>query len=59
MCACDYTARPILSQALAWVDCPPRPTLGTGLNEVSPLPATLVLGGLPLTYDDFRTHHAS
>ena len=49
---------PILGVGLGGLALLFYPTRGTGLDELSLLPATPVLGGLSLTNDDLRTHHS-
>ena len=58
--ACDYIALPcpIPGVGLGGMAPSSYPTPCTGLDGIFPQPATPVLGGLPQTTDDFRTHRA-
>ena len=49
---------PVPGVGLGWLAPSPYHTPGTGLGGLVPPPDTPVLGGLPLTKDDFRTHRA-
>ena len=58
--ACGFTTPscPVPGVGLGGLDSSPYRAPGAGLDGLAPPPDTPVLGGLPLTKDDFRTHRA-